>query len=108
MNDAPFDVEQALQLTRLHRSLPPSIRIVVWATVTPEVRKLLDSVPLGEAAEITGVSTATHRSWIASGRIPSTEWQGQSILRLSAIKHALDNPPNRGRPLKLRTDFTRW
>ena len=69
---------------------------------------MLDSVTTKEAVEITGVGMATLRSWIASGRIPSTEWRGQTILRLSEIKRAIDSPPARGRPLTGCKAFTRW
>ncbi len=103
-----YDVQQALDLTRFHRSIPPAMRIVVWATVPPEVRKLLDCVPLPEAVQITGIHSTTLRNWIKSGRLPAHEHEGRLVMRLTDIKRVIDDPPARGRPLMGGKAFTRW
>ncbi len=102
------DVEQALGLTKLCRALPLGMRAALWCNASPEVRKNLDCVLLPEAVKITGIGTATLTCWVTSGRIGSTAWKGQTIVRLSEIKKALDNPAKRGRPVQVRADFTKW
>ena len=102
------DMEQSLGMTKLHRALPLGMRASLWSNASPEVRHLLDCVTLKDAIEITGIGPVTLRSWVKSGRIPSTEWRAQTILRLSTIKKALDNPPERGRPVQVRADFIHW
>lgn len=102
------DMEQSLGMTKLHRALPLGMRASLWSNASPEVRHLLDCVTLKDAIEITGIGPVTLRSWVKSGRIPSTEWRGQTILRLSEIKRAIDSPPARGRPLTGCKAFTRW
>ena len=93
---------------RLQRSLPLGLRAAMWSNASPEVRKCLDCVLLPEVVEITGISRSVLSNWIASGRIGSVTWKCQTVVRLSEIKKALDNPPKRGRPLKVRADFTKW